>query len=121
MENKDREVLTFIIVGSIAVIIQYGFYYILLGLLNHSLSYIFAYLISFIANYILTTKYTFKVNRTTKNGIGFVISHVLNFILQLCLLNIFIFWSVPKELAPIPVYAISVPTNFMLVRFVMKR
>jgi putative flippase GtrA len=45
-------------------------------------------------------------------------AHVVNWLLQLALLNTFLWMGVSKEWAPIPVFVISVPVNFLLVRFV---
>jgi hypothetical protein len=38
----------------------------------------------------------------------------------MALLNFFLWIGLSKELAPLGVYAIAVPTNFVLVRFVFK-
>ena len=115
-----REAIRFCIVGVLATIVHYGIYLLLKGVINVSVAYTIGYVISFIGNFVLTNVYTFKTQATAKKGIGFVICHVLNYLLHIGLLNVFIWLGVPSSLAPIPVYCIVVPVNFLLVRKVVK-
>ena len=115
-----REAIRFCIVGVLATIVHYGIYLLLKGVINVSVAYTFGYVISFIGNFVLTNVYTFKTQATAKKGIGFVICHVINYLLHIGLLNVFIWLGVPSSLAPIPVYCIVVPVNFLLVRKVLK-
>ena len=115
-----REAIRFCIVGVLATIVHYGIYLLLEGVINVSVAYTIGYVISFIGNFVLTNVYTFKTQATAKKGIGFVICHVINYLLHIGLLNVFIWMGVPSSLAPIPVYCIVVPVNFLLVRKVVK-
>ena len=115
-----KELYRFGVVGCIATFIQYITYYILLSIFVHSIAYSIGYILSFSVNYILTTAYTFKVKRTRKNWIGFVLSHLVNYCLQIGLLSFFVVIGINKTIAPIPVFAICIPTNFILVRFFVK-
>ena len=115
------EFMKFSIVGCIALIILYAIYYTLLSSVGHNTAYSIGYVISFVCNYILTLKFTFKTNASKNNGVGFVFSHFVNYIIQVGALNVFIYLGMPKQLAPIPVFAICVPVNFVLVRFFMKK
>lgn len=115
-----REAIRFCIVGVLATIVHYGIYLLLKGVINVSVAYTIGYVISFIGNFVLTNVYTFKTQATAKKGIGFVICHVINYLLHIGLLNVFIWMGVPSSLAPIPVYCIVVPVNFLLVRKVVK-
>lgn len=115
-----REAIRFCIVGVLATIVHYGIYLLLKGVINVSVAYTIGYVISFIGNFVLTNVYTFKTQATAKKGIGFVICHVINYLLHIGLLNVCIWMGVPSSLAPIPVYCIVVPVNFLLVRKVVK-
>ena len=115
-----REAIRFCIVGVLATIVHYGIYLLLKGVINVSVAYTIGYVISFIGNFVLTNVYTFKTQATAKKGIGFVICHVINYLLHIGLLNVFIWMGVPSSIAPIPVYCIVVPVNFLLVRKVVK-
>ena len=115
-----REAIRFCIVGVLATIVHYGIYLLLKGVINVSVAYTIGYVISFIGNFVLTNVYTFKTQATAKKGIGYVICQVINYLLHIGLLNVFIWMGVPSSLAPIPVYCIVVPVNFLLVRKVVK-
>ena len=78
------------------------------------------YLLSFLMNYYLSAHFTFKEKTSAKNGIGFGAAHLTNYLLHMVLFNFFLWVGLSRELAPIAVLAIAVPTNFVLVRFVFK-
>lgn len=106
-----------------------------------SCTYTAGYAISFIANYFVSLRWTFKTSGSVAKGIGFAFSHAVNAGLHVALLNLFrvmgvgtwMVWMVqvicpslliyfpfigkPETLLPIPVYFIVVPTNFLMVRF----
>lgn len=114
--------LRFCIVGGISTFTLYAVYYLLvLGQVNPSISYSIGYVIAFITNYLLTTKFTFQVKTNKKNGIGFIITNIINYFLSIVLLNIFIWIGIDKTLALLPALVISVPINYIMVKFVMKR
>ena len=122
MMNKTtiREAIRFCIVGVLATIVHYGLYLLLKPTINVSVAYTIGYAVSFIGNFILTNIYTFKTKATAKKGVGFVVCHVINYLLHIGLLNLFIWIGISSSLAPIPVYCIVVPINFLLVRKVIK-
>lgn len=116
-----REVVRFGITGVISTLVTYGVYYILLTWINPTFSFTIAYIVAMVVNYLLTTLFTFRVNANTKNALGFIVSNGINYGLCTLLLNLFIWLGVSKQLAPIPMYAISIPVNFLIVRCVMKK
>lgn len=122
-KNRQRlgEVVRFGIVGTIAVLIQYGVYLPLVSLMSKSMAMTIAYIVSFCFNFIASTHYTFHVKANTKHGLGFALSHVVNYLLQIAMLNLFVWLGMSKQLAPIPMFCVCVPTNFILVRFFLKR
>ncbi len=121
--RKRKTILEFIrfsIVGAISTFIEYVIYWIFQYWINVNIAFTFGYFISFLANYYLTVHFTFKEKVSAKNGIGFSGAHIINYFLHIILLNIVIEIGVPKEIALIPVYAIAVPLNYFIVRFVFK-
>lgn len=112
------EIVRFGMVGVVATALHYGVYWLLHGLMNVSVAYTIGYFVSFVANYLLSARFTFKKKKSVKNGVGFACAHLFNYVLQISLLNLFIWLGVGEELAPVPVYCIAIPTNFVLVRFV---
>ena len=119
--NNAGEILRFCVVGGIAVCIQYGVYWLLLAPLGYNVAMTLGYLVSFIFNFIASTLFTFRVKPNARRGAGFALSHVVNYFLQMLTLNLFILLGVSKRWAPLPMFAICVPVNFLLVRFFLKR
>lgn len=122
-KSKQRlgEMVRFAIVGTVAVLIQYGIYLMLVSMISKSVAMTIAYIVSFCFNFIASTHYTFRVKANTKHGLGFALSHVVNYLLQIAMLNFFVWLGISKQLAPIPMFCVCVPTNFILVRFFLKR
>lgn len=115
------QAIRFCIVGVMAVAIHYAIYLLLKQWMLKVVAFAIGYFISFIANFFMTAKFTFKKDATTKKGVGFLGAHIVNFILQTSLLQMFLWLGVNENFAPIPVYCIAVPVNFMLVRFVFRK
>lgn len=113
-----EEAVRFCIVGGLATVIHYGVYWLLQQIINVNVAYTIGYVVSFIVNYILSARFTFKKQTTMSNGVGFAGAHVFNYLLQMGLLNTFLAIGVSKTLAPLPVYCIAVPVNFLIVRWV---
>ena len=119
--EKLGEVLRFGVVGMLATLIQYAVYWVLIHWLNPSLSMTIGYIISFAFNFLASTRYTFRVKANARRGAGFAMSHGVNWLLQMLTLNLFLWLGVSKQWAPIPMFCICVPVNFLLVRFFLKR
>ena len=115
------EAVRFGIVGVVATAVHYGIYLLLLPAMNESVAYTIGYVLSFVLNYYLTSHFTFRKKSSVRNGIGFVGSHAVNYLLHIVLLNVFIGIGVSERLAPVPVYCIAVPVNFLLVRIVFRK
>lgn len=118
--SKIIEFVKFGMVGTVALIIHYLIYYLLLHWMNYNISFTIGYIVSLIINFWLTASFTFRVNASMKRGAGFVFSHSCNYLLQIILLNVFLSVNLSKVSAPVPVYMISVPLNFIMVRFFMR-
>ena len=120
INNKLTEFLRFAIVGVMATGIHYGLYYVLHRFINVNIAYTVGYLVSFVCNFYLTSYFTFRVKPSFKKLFGLGGAHVVNYLLHILLLNLFLYFGISKILAPIPVFVIVIPINFLLVRFVFK-
>lgn len=126
-ENKEQlrttlyQLIRFALVGVFATALHYGIYLLLLNFLSETISYTIGYVISFGCNFILTCLFTFRKEASTKRGIGFGLAHLVNYILHVSLLNLFLWMGISNVYAPIPVFCIAIPVNFLLVRFVFNR
>lgn len=113
------EIVRFGAVGTVALIVHYGVYRALLPAMSENAAFAIGFVASFLCNFVLTTLFTFHVGFAMRRFVRFTASHAVNYIVQAVLLNFFLFVGVPPTLAPLPVYAISVPISFLLVRLSM--
>ncbi|MBR1427135.1 MAG: GtrA family protein [Paludibacteraceae bacterium] len=124
--SKLREFIRFAIVGTIATGIHYGIYLLLLWIFDieqeetfyTNIAYSIGYVMAWFCNFYMSAHFTFKSNTSVKRGIGFALSHGVNYLLHLVFLNLFLWLGMPETLAPIPVFCIVIPINFVLVRYV---
>ena len=124
--SRFSEIIRFGIVGGTATIIQYGLYYVFVNFVGVSpvLSAPISYALSFLANFFLSSFFTFHKKPTAKIGLGFTLSHLINMGLQTLLVAIFsaIDWGVSAEmqktLALLPAMLICIPINYLLVHYV---
>ncbi len=132
MSGKLGEVVRFAIVGVLATLLQYAIYYGLIQFIGagaskadahlwSSVAMTVGYVLSFVFNFIASTRFTFRVKANVRRGAGFLFSHVVNYTLQMLTLNLFLWLGLSRQLAPIPMFCICVPVNFILVRFFLKR
>lgn len=136
LSDKQREALgemvRFGIVGALATLLQYGIYLFLVWLSPESLSraasqmwssvsMTVGYVLSFFFNFFASTHFTFRVRANARRGAGFLFSHLVNYLLQMLTLNLFLFLGMARAWAPVPMFCICVPVNFILVRFFLKR
>lgn len=117
---KLREFVRFAIVGVVATGIHYGIYWLMMKLINVNVAYTIGYVLSWFCNLFLSAKFTFREKVSVKRGFGFAFSHLVNYILHMVFLNFFLFVGMSAVIAPLFVYVIVVPINFLLVRFVFK-
>ncbi len=148
-QKYGAQFVRFFVVGVGATLVHWGCY-VGVNRLFHlteanqlalNASYAFGYLVSFVGNYIVSLKWTFKTSGSVKKSLGFAFSHAINAGMHFLLLNLFIaiglgtaivhlltactpqlvkllpILAEPDTLLPLPVFAIVVPVNFILVRF----
>lgn len=119
--GKAAELIRFVIVGVTATALHYGFYFVAQRLLPVNVAYTLGYALSLVANFYLTAYFTFGTGPSWRKAFGFGGAHLVNYLLHMGLLNLFLHLGVSKVLAPVPVFAIAIPVNFVLVRTVFKR
>ena len=115
------EAVRFGVVGVAATALHYGLYYVLLSFVNPTVAFTIGYAISFVCNYVLSSRYTFRVSMSVQRFTSFALSHLVNYFVGLALLHLFLWIGLPPEIAPLPAFVIAVPINFLLVRFALKR
>ncbi len=153
VKRLGPEFVRFFVVGVAATLVHLCVYWFLNALFSLSevnetalnVTYTVGYVVSFVGNYVLSLKWTFRTKGSVGKGAGFAFSHLVNYGLHMGLLNLFLQLGVggmlvsvvafcspwlasafpvlgdPAALLPLPVYVIVVPVNFLLVRFFLKR
>ena len=128
-----REFFRFCVVGGIAMGLHYIVYLSLLYAMGlgwadakgvdwrASLAYTVGYVLALVVNLYLTARFTFKEKLTVKRGGGFLMSHAINYFLEIGLLNMFLALHFAEWLSPLLTLVISVPVNFFMVRIAFKR
>lgn len=127
MKSKQLtgEALRFAVVGAAATGLHYGVYYALLwavpaGAVWLNAAYVVGYVVSFAFNFLATSLFTFHARPTWRRLMGMAGAHGVNLALHVALFNAAILILRPA-LAPILVYAVAVPVNFVLVRLAFKK
>lgn len=114
------EAVRFSVVGAVATLLHYLIYMLLIDVMPTNIAYAVGYVASFCGNYLATCYFTFHTRPSWARFVGMAGAHATNFVLHFVLLNLFLWLGVAKGLAPLPVYAIAVPVNFLLVRYLFK-
>lgn len=154
LKNKgiSGEFCRFFVVGVGATLIHLLVYWGLNALLGVddsrplalSCTYFVGYAVSFVANYLVSLRWTFKTSGSIAKGVGFAFSHAVNAGMHVTLLNLFRVMALgewmsgvmhalfpelteyfpligkSEALLPIPVYFVVVPINFLMVRFFLR-
>ena len=120
---KYRSAVRFVLVGALGTGLQYGIYYMLLGVFQQhwpevmiltSLAFTIGFVMEMICNYFLTSFYTFRVRPNWKNAGGFLVGRALNYVIQLILLNCLIWLHMSEEWAGIAAIALAGVINYFV-------
>lgn len=119
--QKVVEFIRYCIVGGCAVAIHYGVYLMLNQWISVNIAYTIGYVLSVCFHWWMTFRFSFREEITVRRTGGYLLCNGVNYVLNMLFLNLFLWLGVPEQLAPIPVYCIVVPINFVLVRLVVKK
>ena len=123
LPKKYRSAVRFVLVGAIGTGVQYGIYYILLGVFQYkwpdvgvltSLAFTIGFVVEMVLNYFMTSFYTFRVRPSLKNAGGFIIGRTLNYFIQIGLLNILIWLHMSEEWAGLTAIALAGIINYFV-------
>ena len=120
---KYRSAVRFVLVGALGTGLQYGIYYVLLGIFQvkwaedtwlTSVAFTVGFVIEMVYNYLMTSFYTFRVRPTLKNAGGFLFGRALNYLIQLIFLNVLIWLHMSEEWAGIAAIALAGVINYFV-------
>ncbi|WP_245204196.1 GtrA family protein [Ammoniphilus resinae] len=122
MKYISNEFFRFVLVGILNTAATYIIYLLFLYLFNHNISYTIAYILGILIGYFLNSKITFRVELTLKKFIQFPLVYLIQYLINLVMLNVLIFnLDVDKRIAPLLVIIISIPITFILSKVILKR
>lgn len=117
----ESSFVRFVFVGGVATGVHYGIYLLLLNLnLNLTLTYIIAFCVSVSCNFLLSSYFTFRIKPTWLRGIKFLSAHLINLANELLLFNLCLFMGASKYYAPLFVFLVAFPINYLMVRFALR-
>ena len=110
------------IVGVVASGIHYGVYALALTLgCEANIAYSAGFLVSLCCNYLLTTYFTFRQRPSRRNAVGFAASHVLNYFVEIALLNLFLWMGFSEWTAPLLDMAVAAGINFLVLQLAFRK
>lgn len=122
--NKEvQEFLRFCIVGGLCTVLDAGIFYLVRGFAPYQVALVCGYVLSLVVNYFLTVYWTFQKKANARNAIGIVAAHLFNlFVVRMGLMWLFVdVLTIDDKVAYVPTLLISVVTNFLIVKGVVKK
>lgn len=116
-----REIIRFGIVGLIATGIHYGVYILCHLVMPVNIAYTVGWIVSLACNFYLSSRFTFRKSMSVYRAGGFIGSHIVNYLMHMGLLNFFLWLGIGPVVAPLCVYCVVIPINYLLVRFVFTK
>ena len=121
MKVDWREIIRFGIVGVIATAIHYGIYLACQLVMWPNVAYTIGWAVSLGCNFYLSSRFTFRKSMSAFRAGGFLASHLVNYLLHMGLFNLFLWIGIGQVYAPLLVYCVVIPINYLLVRFVFNK
>lgn len=113
----------FAVVGGVATAVNYAVYVVLVRCFDDlwpALAYFCAFCVSIVCNFLLSSYFTFRVRPSARRAVRFLTAHLINLVNELVLLEIWLWAGVPKLYAPLCVFLVAFPVNFLMVRFALR-
>lgn len=120
---KYRSAVRFVLVGVLGTGLQYGIYYLLLGIFRSqfpgvgiltSVAFTVGFVMEMVCNYFMTSFYTFRVAPSLKNIGGFLMGRALNYVIQLLFLYVMIWLHMSEEWAGIVAIMLAGVINYFV-------
>ena len=118
----ESSFVRFAAVGGVATAVNYATYVVLVRSfddLHPAVAYLCAFCVSIVCNFLLSSYFTFRVRPSVRRAVRFLAAHLSNLVNELVLLEIWLWAGVPKLYAPLCVFLVAFPINFLMVRFAL--
>ena len=84
------------------------------------LAFFCPFCVSFVCTFLLSSFFPFRVRPSARRAVRFLTAHLINLVNELVLLEIWLWAGVPKLYAPLCVFLVAFPVNFLMVRFALR-
>ncbi len=112
----------FIVVGGINTVSTYVIYLIFLLYFSSFVAYSISFVLGIVISFILNRFFVFKVGRLVQTMITFPAVYIFQYALGLGLLWIWVeVLALDPRLGPLLIVLVTVPTTYLLMRFVFQR
>lgn len=119
----EHSFVRFAFVGAVATGVNYGVYVLLIRSFDDlwpAIAYVGAFCVSVSCNFFLSSYFTFRVKPTGKRAVKFLTAHLINLFNELVLLELWLWAGVPKLYAPLCVFAVAFPINYLMVKLALR-
>ena len=119
----ESSFVRFAAVGGVATAVNYATYVVLVRSfddLHPAVAYLCAFCVSIVCNFLLSSYFPFRVRPSARRAVRFLAAHLINLVNELVLLEIWLWTGVPKLYAPLCVFLVAFPINFLMVRFALR-
>ena len=107
-----------VLVGGTATVVHFGTYYALTALsVNYNLAFTVGVALSLAFNFVASSRFTFRTGLSAGRGLRFCGAHAVNYLLSVGLLNLYVRLGVSEYVAPLLVWPVAVPINYLMVRY----
>jgi hypothetical protein len=117
----DFEFLRFLICGFTTTVFSYLLYIILLFAIDYKYAYTLSFIFSILFSYFINTYVVFRKKFDRKKLIKFPLLYIIQYLLGLMLTIWFVsYCNFSAYLAPLIVVILTIPLNFIIVRFFLR-
>lgn len=119
---KKNEFLRFCCVGCIAAAIDVAVFNIFKFFAIYQICVVMGFVISWLCNYFLSARWTFREKPTKQNFVGMLIAHLVNLlVVRMGLMYLLVdVLGINERIAYVPTLVIAAVTSFIMVRFAFK-
>ncbi len=117
-----QQFIRFCIVGALATLLDAALFYLFRQWMSYQASMVLSYTSSLCLNMVLTLRWTFRTKVSLRNSVGVIWAHLFNlFIVRFKLMVLFVnVLHMSDRLAFLPTLAISVLTNYFIIKFIVQ-
>ena len=84
---------------------------------NYNLAFTVGVALSLAFNFVASSRFTFRTGLSAGRGLRFCGAHAVNYLLSIGLLNLYVRLGVSEYVAPLLVWPVAVPINYLMVRY----